>query len=488
MSRIIPVSPFDYVVFGGSGDLAMRKLIPALFARDREGQIPVGARIIAAARGAGLDADYRQRVQNALADTTARHGTTDDSKSKEALERFINRLHYVTLDAYGVAGWDHLKQLLEQVPQRIRVFYLSVGPELFVPIADRIAHTGLITSDARIVLEKPIGTDLESSQQINEAIARHFDEARIYRIDHYLGKETVQNLFALRFANSLFEPLWNRDHIDHVQITVAETVGLESRAAYYDKAGAFRDMVQNHLMQLLCLIAMEPPSRYEADAIRDEKLKVLRALKPIQAGEWVRGQYGAGALNQLAVPAYAQELGQTSSTETFIAMRLSIENWRWAGVPFYLRTGKRLPEKLSEVMVQFKSPPHLSLPSDAGIPQANRLIMRLQPNEGVQLALNIKDPGPGGLRLRSEELDMSFAEAFGINQPESYERLLLDVVRGNQTLFMRRDEVDAAWRWATPALEGWKNEIPLIYQAGSWGPSAAHTLLARDNRAWYAGA
>jgi glucose-6-phosphate 1-dehydrogenase len=487
-SRTVPVAPFDYVVFGGSGDLALRKLLPALFSRDCEGQIPVGARIIAAARSQATSTTFRAKVKALLVEKIE-SGASNTIKSEifAALEKFIARLHYVQIDADSDIGWPNLATLLAEQSEHIRVFYLSVGPELFVPIAARVAKAGLINSQARIVLEKPIGTDLDSSRAINTAIASYFDESRIFRIDHYLGKETVQNLFALRFANSLFEPLWNRDHIDHVQISVAETVGLENRVAYYDKSGAFRDMVQNHLMQLVCLIAMEPPARYEADTIRDEKLKVLRALRPMAPGEWIRGQYAAGALNQTAVPGYASELGETSTTETFIALRLGIENWRWAGVPFYLRTGKRLPEKLSEVVVQFKATPHISLPPEAGNIASNRLIIRLQPNEGVQLELNLKEPGPGGFRIRSEPLDISFAKAFGASQPEAYERLLMDIVRGNQTLFMRRDEVDAAWLWATPALEGWKAELPLSYPAGTWGPSAAHTLLARDGRHWFSG-
>jgi glucose-6-phosphate 1-dehydrogenase len=484
MSRTIPVASFDYVVFGGNGDLALRKLLPALFNRDRDGQLPESARIVAASRSASSTEAFRAKLSELL---TARMVTDNDSEATSVgvVTRFLQRVHYIQLDANSDDGWETLSNFLSEFQERIRVFYLSVGPDLFVPIADRVAQAGLINSQARIVLEKPIGTDLASSQEINAAIAKHFDESRIYRIDHYLGKETVQNLFALRFANSLFEPLWNRDHIDHVQISVAETVGLESRVAYYDKAGAFRDMVQNHLMQLVCLIGMEPPSRYEADAIRDEKLKVLRALKAIAPGEWVRGQYASGALDRKAVSGYAEELGKESTTETFIALRLGIENWRWAGVPFYLRTGKRLPEKVSEVIVQFKAPPHLSLPADAGPIQSNRLIIRLQPNEGVRLALNLKEPGPGGFKLRSEELDMSFAEAFGALQPDSYERLLMDVVRGNQTLFMRSDEVAAAWGWATPALEGWLHEAPIAYAAGTWGPPEAHTLLAKDGRSWF---
>jgi glucose-6-phosphate 1-dehydrogenase len=484
MSKTIPVAPFDYIVFGGGGDLALRKLLPALFNRDRDGQLPESARIIAASRSASTTEEFREKLSELLTAKLVADNAAE-ATSGGVVARFVQRVHYVQLDALSEVGWDALRNLLFEFSERARIFYLSVGPDLFVPIADRVAATGLINTQARIVLEKPIGTDLASSLEINAAIAKHFEESRIYRIDHYLGKETVQNLFALRFANSLFEPLWNRDHIDHVQISVAETVGLENRVAYYDKAGAFRDMVQNHLMQLVCLIAMEPPARYEADTIRDEKLKVLRALKAIAPGEWVRGQYAAGALDRKAVPGYAEELGKESTTETFIALRLGIENWRWAGVPFYLRTGKRLPEKVSEVIVQFKATPHLSLPPDAGPLQSNRLIIRLQPNEGVRLALNLKEPGPGGFRLRSEELDMSFAEAFGVLQPDAYERLLMDVVRGNQTLFMRRDEVAAAWAWATPALEGWMHEAPIAYAAGTWGPPEAHTLLAKDGRSWF---
>jgi glucose-6-phosphate 1-dehydrogenase len=483
MARTIAVAVFDYVVFGGSGDLAIRKLIPALFAREREGQLPDGARIFAVARSADSTSAYREKITNKLRELAGSVAIDDN-----LLNKFLSRLEYIQVDAVSDAGWPELKQALGADTQRIRVFYMSVGPELFAPITQRIAAAGLNHAQARLVVEKPIGTDLTSSRAINEAIAAHFSESQVYRIDHYLGKETVQNLFALRFANLLFEPLWNRTYIDHVQITVAETVGLESRVAYYDKAGAFRDMVQNHLMQLVCLIAMEPPARYEADAIRDEKLKVLRSLKPLAAGDWVRGQYASGALGGTAVPGYQDELKSTSNTETFIALRLGIENWRWAGVPFYLRTGKRMPTKVSEVVVQFKSPPHMSLPNDAGPTIANHLTIRLQPNEGIQLGLNIKEPGPGGMRIRPEELDMTFAEAFGVSQPEAYERLLMDVVRGNQTLFMRRDEVDAAWLWATPAMQGWDGETPQNYPAGTWGPAASHTLLARDSRAWSEGA
>jgi glucose-6-phosphate 1-dehydrogenase len=479
-ARTIPVVPFDYVVFGGTGDLALRKLMPALFERDRDGQIPSGARIFAVARTMSDTATYRAQLAEKLLAGREQH--------QAAINQFLERIQYVTLDASSDTGWAELAEDLNQKPEHVRVYYFAVAPQLFAAIAARIAATKLITPKCRVVLEKPIGSDLESARAINEAIGQHFAESQIYRIDHYLGKETVQNLYALRFANSLFEPLWNRQHIDHVQITVAETVGLEGRVAYYDQSGAFRDMVQNHLMQLVCLIAMEPPAQYEADAIRDEKLKVLRSLKPVQVGDWVRGQYGEGAMASKAVPSYATELGSASSTETFIAIKLGVENWRWAGVPFYLRTGKRLPEKVSEIVVHFKSVPHRSMPAESGLIANNALVIRLQPNEGMKLALNVKEPGPGGLRVLPVQLDMSFAESFGISQPEAYERLLMDVVRGNQTLFMRADEVSAAWRWATPTMAMWATEKASLYSAGTWGPAAAHTLLARDGRQWSSGA
>ncbi len=478
-ARTILVSPFDYIVFGGTGDLAIRKLMPALFERDRDGQIPPEARIFAVARSVSNTQTYRAQLAEKLLVGREQH--------KALIDQFLKRVHYLVVDAASDTGWADLAAALNQQPDHVRVYYLAVAPQLFAPIAAKIAGAKLITPKCRVVLEKPIGSDLESASAINDSIGQHFAESQIYRIDHYLGKETVQNLYALRFANSLFEPLWNRQHIDHVQITVAETVGLEGRVAYYDQSGAFRDMVQNHLMQLVCLIGMEPPAQYEADAIRDEKLKVLRSLKPVQSGDWVRGQYVAGAMGGQAVPAYATELGKASSTETFIAIKLGIENWRWAGVPFYLRTGKRLPEKVSEIVIHFKAVPHRSMPADSGVIASNALVIRLQPNEGMKLALNVKEPGPGGLRVFPVQLDMSFAESFGISQPEAYERLLMDVVRGNQTLFMRHDEVNAAWRWATPAMNGWSNEKPESYSAGTWGPAAAHTMLARDGRQWTSG-
>jgi len=343
-----------------------------------------------------------------------------------------------------------------------------------------------------VVIEKPIGSDLASATVINNDVASAFDEKHVFRIDHYLGKETVQNLLALRFGNVLFEPLWNARRIDHVQITVAETVGLEKRGAYYDNAGALRDMVQNHILQLLCMVAMEAPASLDADAVRDEKLKVLRSLKAIDQNNailhTVRGQYRAGASNGGAVPGYLEDLGKPSSnTDTFVAIKAEVDNWRWAGVPFYLRTGKRLPARVSEIVIEFKEIPHSIFLPSAGPIAPNKLVLRLQPDEGVKLWLMIKSPGPGGLRLQEVPLDMSFAEAFGVSQPDAYERLLLDVVRGNLTLFMRRDEVEAAWSWVDPILAAWKAspEAPKPYTAGTWGPSASVALIERDGRTWH---
>lgn len=477
-----PVEAFDLVIFGGTGDLAVRKLLPALFHRFVDGQIPAGSRIIGIAREALDDDGYRASLRTALIEAGGVKGQ---------VEEFLRHVSYRPLDARKDEGWDAFAAMIGEEPDHVRVFYLSTSPELFVDICNRLGSYGLNRGKSRVVLEKPIGRDLASANQINDAVGHVFDESQTFRIDHYLGKETVQNLLALRFGNALFEPLWNSGHIDHVQITVAETLGVGRRGAYYDRAGALRDMVQNHILQLLCMVAMEPPSSLSPDAVRDEKLKVLRSLKPIDesnaAQVTVRGQYRAGAAEGQSVPGYLEELdGAKSNTETFVALKAEIENWRWAGVPFYLRTGKRLPERVSEIVVVFKAVPHSIFGASAGPLAQNRLVLRLQPDEGVKLWLTIKHPGPGGLRLRHVPLDMSFAEAFGVQQPDAYERLLLDVVRGNPTLFMRRDEVEAAWRWADPILAAWSasGEAPRPYTAGTWGPSAAVALIERDGRTW----
>lgn len=486
MAQIIPVSPFDYVVFGGTGDLSLRKLLPSLYHRFQDGQFDKQSRIIAVSRTDLSRAEYQQKIYQALTSFVA-----DEHFDEATWARFVDLLYYVSIDAFGERGWSDLATLMATDAREVQVFYLATSPDLFGAICQNLQTHAIVTPASRVVLEKPIGRDLATAQEINQAVAAVFEEHQIFRIDHYLGKETVQNLMALRFANSLFEPLWNNQCIDHVQITVAESVGLETRAGYYDTSGAMRDMVQNHLLQLLCLVAMEPPQTMTEDSVRDEKLKILRALKPLKGDEvvtaTVRGQYREGAIGGNSVPGYLTELGEQSMTETFVALRAEVENWRWAGVPFYLRTGKRLQAKASEIVIEFKQIPHNIFPMEAGMIEANRLVVRLQPDEGIKMHLMSKDPGPGGLRLRQTSLNLSFAEAFQIRYPDAYERLLMDVVRGNLTLFMRRDEVEAAWMWAEPILQAWEDlkVVPKPYTAGTWGPSASVALIERDGRTWH---
>lgn len=489
-SRIIPVQPFDYVVFGATGDLTKRKLIPALYHRFKDGQFDIGSRIIGVSRSKLSDADF----QKAAGDAVAQFVDKEDQDA-ETIKRFLSIFSYVVNDVSNEAGWGDLKKALRDDPDVVRAFYLAVAPDLFEPIAEQLSKTKVYRRDARVVIEKPLGHDLASSIEINDGVAKIFKEDQVYRIDHYLGKETVQNLLALRFANTLFEPVWNSAHIDHVQLTVAESVGAGTRG-YYDESGALRDMIQNHMLQLLCLVAMEPPASDDANALRDEKLKVLRALKPIANGDvskfTVRGQYRGVKSETASVASYQDELPEDkkgSHTETFVAMKAEIENWRWAGVPFYLRTGKRMAERVSEICIQFKPIPHSIFDHAEGAPKANKLIIRLQPDEGVKLMMMIKDPGPGGMRLREVPLNLSFADTFTERTPEAYERLLMDVVRGSQTLFMRRDELEAAWQWVDPIREAWDraSEPPQTYTAGTWGPSGAVALIERDGRSWYEG-
>ncbi|MEM9786472.1 MAG: glucose-6-phosphate dehydrogenase [Pseudomonadota bacterium] len=478
VSRVIPVETFDLVIFGGTGDLARRKILPGLFRRFRSGQMPAGSRVIGAARSDLDNAGYREMIAGAVAE----FGGEEKNDSK-ALAAFLECLDYVAIDARGEGGWQALSQLVRQ--NVVQAFYFSVAPSLFGDLAERLHMHKIANAQSRIVVEKPFGRDLESARALNKTLAAHFDEGQIYRIDHYLGKETVQNLMAVRFGNVLFEPLWNNHYVDHIQITVAETVGVGGRGAYYDKSGAMRDMVQNHLMQLLCLIAMEPPSQFEADAVRDEKLKVIRALQPIDYHHLVRGQYDAGPDG----PSYREDAENPRSfTESFVAMRCHIANWRWAGVPFYLRTGKRMKARSSEIAVVFKDLGHTIFEGDEAR-HRNILSIRLQPNEGMDLQVTIKEPGPGGMRLIDVPLDMTFAEALGDDAEEvtdAYERLIMDVIRGNQTLFMRGDEVEAAWAWTDPLIEGWeaRNDVPKHYDAGSAGPEDAMMLLHRDDRKW----
>jgi glucose-6-phosphate 1-dehydrogenase len=487
MPKIIPVATFDCVVFGATGDLTLRKLLPALYYRFRDGQMPVDSHIIAAARSNLTDDSYRERACKAL-----RQHVAHEDLDAETADRFCRRLSYVRLDATRAdADWQTLGGMLDA--DRVRVFYLATSPELYGPICRNIGAHGLVTEASRVVLEKPIGHDLPSAHEINDQVGAVFAETQIFRIDHYLGKETVQNLLALRFANTIFERLWNADVIDHVQITVAETVGVEDRGGYYDHSGALRDMVQNHMLQLLCLIAMEPPVSLDADRVRDEKLKVLRALRPFEPHEaltmTVRGQYAHGAIDGKPVPGYIADLNgpEVSGTETFVALKADVRTWRWANVPFYLRTGKRLPQKVSEIVIQYRALPFSIFPADAAEWTPNRLIIRLQPEEGMRLAMMTKDPGPGGMRLSPTALDIRFEKTFGMRFPDAYERLLMDTVRGNATLFMRRDEVEAAWSWVEPILEAWSSrpDMPRPYPAGTWGPTAAIALIERDGRTWH---
>lgn len=486
MATIIPVASFDCVVFGATGDLTARKLLPALFYRFRDGQIPETSRIIGASRSElSLDA-FREHARDAL-----KRFVPATDLAEDALARFLDHVDYVAVDGAGESGWGDLVAKLDERPDQVRPYYLATSPDLYGSICRNLAAHGLVGEKSRVVLEKPIGKDLKSARAINDAVGEVFPESQIFRIDHYLGKETVQNLLSLRFANTIFERLWTSDVIDHVQITVAETVGVEGRAGYYDTSGAMRDMLQNHILQLLCLTAMESPLNLEANSVRDEKLKVLRALKPITTHDiqsaTVRGQYVAGAVDGKPVEGYLAELGHESRTETFVAMKVEIQSGRWAGVPFYLRTGKRLPQKLSEIVVQFRASPFSIFPEEAFGREPNRLVIRLQPQEGMKLEVMTKDPGPGGLRLRPTDLDISFEETFKQRYPDAYERLLMDVVRGNATLFMRRDEVEAAWAWADGVLKAWADrpEAPRPYPAGSWGPTAAIALIERDGRTWH---
>jgi glucose-6-phosphate 1-dehydrogenase len=487
MPKIIPVPTFDCVVFGATGDLTLRKLLPALYYRFRDGQMPADSHIIAAARSPLTDESYRERAGKALREHVAREDLDAD-----IADRFCRRLSYARIDATRLdADWQTLKGMLD--PERVRVFYLATSPELYGPVCRNLGERELVTEKSRVVLEKPIGHDLASAEQINDQVGAVFSEAQTFRIDHYLGKETVQNLLALRFANTIFERLWNADVIDHVQITVAETVGVEDRGGYYDHSGALRDMVQNHMLQLLCLVAMDPPVSLDADRVRDEKLKVLRALRPFEPHEalthTVRGQYAHGAIDGKPVPGYIADLNgaESSATETFLALKADVRTWRWANVPFYLRTGKRLPQKVSEIVIQYRALPFSIFPPDAAEWTPNKLIIRLQPEEGMRLAMMTKDPGPGGLRLSPTALDIRFEKTFGMRFPDAYERLLMDTVRGNATLFMRRDEVEAAWSWVEPILEAWSSrpDVPRPYPAGTWGPTAAIALIERDGRTWH---
>ncbi|MEO1205441.1 MAG: glucose-6-phosphate dehydrogenase [Pseudomonadota bacterium] len=475
------------LLFGATGDLAKRMLLPSLFALHEDGLIAPDLRIVGSARSAMTDRKYRELAKDALAEYLP-----EDRKGEEKLQSFLERLSYQSLDASTETGFDVLSKKLGDISGGLSIF-LSTAPSLFEATIAGLQSAGLTGDNVRIGLEKPLGSDLASSNAINDAVARAFTEEQIFRIDHYLGKETVQNLMALRFANMMFEPLWNSGGIDHIEITVSETVGLEGRHAFYDEAGALRDMVQNHMLQLLALTAMEPPADFDATSIRDEKVKVLRSLRPVQSQEMVRGQYSEGAVKGEAVKSYVEDLGEPSDTETFVAIKAHVENWRWQGVPFYLRTGKRLPERRSEIVIHFKCVPHNIFAERGGKLNANRLVIRLQPEEYVRLQVMAKEPGldRDGVVLREVPLDLSLTQAFSKARKRiAYERLLLDLIDGDPTLFVRRDEVEAQWRWIDAIRHVWadtkttQDNIPKSYGAGSWGPSAAIALTERDGVSW----
>ncbi|WP_338445389.1 glucose-6-phosphate dehydrogenase [Pelagerythrobacter marensis] len=470
------------VLFGATGDLAQRMLLPSLCALDHDGLLAQDLRIVGTARSDLDDGEFRNFAREALE-------TYLPANRRGGMADFLNRLSYQPLDATTLEGYEELAARVGE-PARGLAIFLSTAPSLFEPTIRGLQHAGLDGPNVRMCLEKPLGTDLATSCEINDAVAAAFPEERIFRIDHYLGKETVQNLLALRFANILFEPLWNAAHIEHVQITVAETVGLEGRVAFYDDAGALRDMVQNHMLQLLALVAMEPPGSFDATAVRDEKVKVLRSLRAVAEGETVTGQYRAGAIQGEAVPGYDEELGQVSDTETFVAIKAHVDNWRWKGVPFYLRTGKRMPERVTEIVVQFRCIPHSIFEGKGAKVQANKLVIGIQPEENITLSLMAKVPGLDreGIRLRSVPLNIAMPHAFsGAVRRIAYERLLLDLLEGDQTLFVRRDEVEAQWEWIDAIRAGWSEQglKPRTYTAGSWGPSAAIALAERDGVTWH---
>ncbi|MFM7378624.1 MAG: glucose-6-phosphate dehydrogenase [Erythrobacter sp.] len=470
------------LLFGATGDLAQRMLLPSLFALEADGLLAPELKIIGTARSAMSDSEYRNFARAALEKYLP-------AERRGSMAGFLNRLAYQTLDATTLEGYADLAEKVG-TPERGLAIFLSTAPSLFGPTIKGLQSAGLTGDTVRMCLEKPLGTDLATSREINDAVAGAFPESRIFRIDHYLGKETVQNLLALRFANIMFEPLWNAAHIDHVQITVAETVGLEGRVAFYDDAGAIRDMVQNHMLQLLALVAMEPPAHFDATAVRDEKVKVLRALRGVASNETVTGQYRAGAIGGQAVPGYDEELGKDSDTETFVAIKAHVDNWRWKGVPFYLRTGKRMPKRVTEIVIQFRCVPHSIFAGKGATMAPNRLVIGIQPEENITLSLMAKVPGLDreGIRLRSVPLNIAMPDAFsGAVRRIAYERLLLDLVEGDQTLFVRRDEVEAQWEWVDAIRAGWAADglTPKTYTAGSWGPSAAIALAERDGVTWH---
>ena len=482
---------FDLVLFGGTGDLAWRKLMPALFQAFRHGTLPEGGRIIGVGRDDLSSEQYRARMQ-------ARFDNVDLAKrpSTEEFAQFAALIEFVRMDLSKPDDYAQLAATLQARNADTVVMYVATAPALFTTVCEQLAAAGLNTPKTRVVLEKPLGHELASNREINRTVRQFFEEKQVFRIDHYLGKPAVQNLFALRFGNALFEPLWRREHIANIQITIAEELGVESRGAFYETTGALRDMVQNHALQLLCAIGMEPPINSHADAIRDEKLKVLRSLKPWTqeslTQDVVRGQYAAGTIDGDKVPGYREESGVSpqSNTETFVALRTEIANWRWAGVPFYIRTGKRLAGRDARIVVNFRPTPHAIFNATMGV--ANSLVINLQPKDGLELHLLAQGPSNRQNRnaatqvLAPVQLDLDFDKRFGAERVGAYERLLLDVIDGRLNLFVRSDEQEEAWRWVEPILDYWTADAqgPRLYTAGTWGPSASSAMIARDGYCW----
>ncbi len=475
---------FDLVIFGGTGDLAWRKLMPGLFQAFRHGKLPAGGRILAVSRSEQSDDDYRNWLKQRMAEV-------DDAKrpSDEEFTRFAALVQYLRVDLSQTADYGRVKGWLGERPADVVVLFLAISPDLFTTVTAQLGAAGLNAPNVRVVLEKPLGSDLASAQEINRVVDSVFTEEQAYRIDHYLGKPSVQNLMALRFGNALFEPLWRRECIANIQITLAEDIGVGTRGDFYSHTGALRDMIQNHALQLLTMVAMEPPSRNDADAIRDEKLKVLKSLKPFTAEsvtrDVVRGQYRAGNAAGKPAKGYLEEdkVPPDSHTETFVALRTEVQNWRWSSVPFYLRTGKRLATRDAQIVVNFRPTPHNIFP---GLNPPNKLVINLQPEDGLELHLLAAKGNSQSEALSPVSLDLDFDKAFAENRVGAYERLLLDVIAGRLNLFVRSDEQVQAWRWVEPILDAWESDEagPRPYMAGTWGPAAASALVARDGFAW----
>ncbi|HBW86177.1 MAG TPA: glucose-6-phosphate dehydrogenase [Crocinitomicaceae bacterium] len=472
---------FHIVVFGGDGDLALRKIYPALFHRHQDGQFSKDFKIIAITRKEPNKTLFSRELIKFL------KVSEGDQTKVEEIEKFANQIELIQVENQEAKSYVHLSKVLNENPHYQHIYYFSTPSSAFGPIARALKDSGLVNEKSKVVIEKPLGHSLSSSNAINEEISEAFKEHQIYRIDHYLGKETVQNLMVLRFANNLFERAWDSEHIENIQITVAESLGVEKRAAYYDNSGALLDMVQNHLLQLLCLVAMEPPSVLEADEVRNEKLKVLRSLRPLTKKsvqtDTVKGQYTRGTIKGEQVNSYLEDIEKyQSKTETFVAIKAYVDNWRWKNVPFYLRTGKRMIKRYSEIVINFKEVRHNIFPSKEKL-NNNKLIIRLQPEERIELVQMTKVPGPGGYRYKPVALKLDYSDSFKDRFPEAYERLIIDVIRGNQTLFMRQDELQAAWTWIESVTESWKsvNQANILYEAGSWGPG---DLILGEDESW----